>query len=96
MMDFDAYHRALNQGFSESDATRIGEDAWEDDRYRQREDDLEPEPDADPCENCGGSGVIVYTPNMNPCNFPGSATAKCTRCDGTGYEPPQGEKGGGE
>lgn len=29
-MDLWAYHHALNCGFSESEATRIGEDAFED------------------------------------------------------------------
>jgi len=38
------------------------------------------------CENCGGSGVISYNPNLNPNSFPGTATAKCTRCGGTGIE----------
>ena len=38
------------------------------------------------CENCGGSGVISFNPNLNPNRFPGTATAKCTRCGGTGIE----------
>lgn len=38
------------------------------------------------CENCGGSGVISFNPNLNPNNFPDAATAKCTRCGGTGIE----------
>ena len=38
------------------------------------------------CENCGGCGVISYNPNLNPNSFEGTATAKCTRCKGTGIE----------
>ena len=38
------------------------------------------------CENCGGSGAISYNPNLNPNSFPGTATAKCTQCGGTGIE----------
>jgi len=38
------------------------------------------------CENCGGSGVISYNPNLNPNAFPATASAKCTRCGGTGIE----------
>jgi hypothetical protein len=38
------------------------------------------------CENCGGSGIISYNPNLNPNSFPGTATAKCTRCGGTGID----------
>ena len=36
------------------------------------------------CENCGGSGIVSYNPNLNPNSFAGTATAKCTRCGGTG------------
>ena len=32
MMDLYAYHDALNRGFSEREATRIGEDAYEESR----------------------------------------------------------------
>ena len=39
-----------------------------------------------PCENCGGTGLISYNPNLNPNQFPGHATAKCSRCNGTGFE----------
>lgn len=43
-MDLHAYHRALNLGFSESEASRIGDDAWENNR-QQPTRDPEPEPD---------------------------------------------------
>ena len=43
-MDLHAYHRALNLGFSESEASRIGDDAWENNR-QQPTCDPEPEPD---------------------------------------------------
>ena len=43
-MDLRAYHNALNQGFSESEASRIGDDAWENNRH-QPTCDPEPEPD---------------------------------------------------
>lgn len=43
-MDLRAYHNALNQGFSESEASRIGDDAWENNR-QQPTCDPEPEPD---------------------------------------------------
>ena len=43
-MDLPAYHRALNLGFSESEASRIGDDAWENNR-QQPTCDSEPEPD---------------------------------------------------
>jgi len=36
-MDLKAYHHALNQGFSERDATRIGDDAFEDARFMNRQ-----------------------------------------------------------
>jgi len=38
------------------------------------------------CENCGGTGVLLYNPNLNPNSFAGTATGKCTRCGGTGIE----------
>ncbi len=43
-MDLHAYHHALNLGFSESEASRIGDDAWENNR-QQPTCELEPEPD---------------------------------------------------
>jgi hypothetical protein len=43
-MDLHAYHQALNLGFSESEASRIGDDAWENNR-QQPTCELEPEPD---------------------------------------------------
>ena len=43
-MDLRAYRNALNQGFSESEASRIGDDAWENNR-QQPTCDPEPEPD---------------------------------------------------
>ena len=43
-MDLHAYHRALNLGFSESEASRIGDDAWENNR-QQPTCAPEPEPD---------------------------------------------------
>lgn len=43
-------------------------------------------PDPIACIACGGSGVISYNPNLNPSSFQGVATAKCTRCGGTGME----------
>lgn len=43
-MDLRAYHNALNQGFSESEASRIGDDARENNR-QQPTCDPEPEPD---------------------------------------------------
>ena len=39
------------------------------------------------CTACGGSGVVTFNPNLNPNEFPGTATAKCGRCAGTGLEP---------
>ena len=38
------------------------------------------------CHNCHGTGTITYNPNLNPNSFPGTAAAKCTRCNGTGIE----------
>ena len=38
------------------------------------------------CHNCHGTGTITYNPNLNPNAFPGTASAKCTRCNGTGIE----------
>ena len=43
-MDLHAYHQALNLGFSESEASRIGDDAWENNR-QQPTCAPEPEPD---------------------------------------------------
>lgn len=43
-MDLHAYHHALNLGFSESEASRIGDAAWENNR-QQPTCDSEPEPD---------------------------------------------------
>ena len=43
-MDLRAYHNALNQGFSESEASRIGDDAWENNRHQPT---CEPEPEPD-------------------------------------------------
>ena len=43
-MDLRAYHHALNLGFSESESSRIGDDAWENNR-QQPTCDPEPEPD---------------------------------------------------
>lgn len=44
MMDLHAYHQALNLGFSESEASRIGDDAWENNRHQPT---CEPEPEPD-------------------------------------------------
>ena len=38
------------------------------------------------CHNCYGLGKTTYNPNLNPNVFPGTASAKCTRCNGTGIE----------
>ena len=38
------------------------------------------------CQNCNGTGTITYNPNLNPNLFPGIASAKCTRCNGSGCE----------
>ena len=42
-MNLDAYQDAINRGFSEREAVRIGEDAWEDEQiekqHRARPDD---------------------------------------------------------
>ncbi len=43
-MDLRAYHHALNLGFSESESSRIGDDAWENNR-QQPTCDPEPQPD---------------------------------------------------
>jgi hypothetical protein len=34
-MDYDAYHRALQLGFSEREATRMGDDAYEERRMEE-------------------------------------------------------------
>ena len=36
MTDLNAYHRALNQGFSELEAERIGDDAFEEAQFMHR------------------------------------------------------------
>jgi hypothetical protein len=38
------------------------------------------------CPNCGGWGFIPYNPNLNPSSFPCDASAKCSRCGGSGIE----------
>ena len=38
------------------------------------------------CENCNGTGRIIYNPNLNPDVNPGMETAQCTRCGGTGMD----------
>lgn len=49
-MDLNAYHHALHLGFSEREATRIGEDAWEESRHAQAQ--RRPEPEAPRCDIC--------------------------------------------
>lgn len=44
-VDYDAYQRAINQGFSERQATKIGEDAWEENRWQEHKRNQEPELD---------------------------------------------------
>jgi len=34
-MDLNAYHNAINNGFSEREAEKIGEDAWEENEYQR-------------------------------------------------------------
>lgn len=45
------------------------------------------------CKNCEGTGIISYNPCLNPNVFLGSASGKCTRCNGTGNEASQSESG---
>lgn len=47
------------------------------------------------CAACGGAGVQTYNPNLNPNSFEGTATAKCSRCQGTGMEDAEDESGQG-
>jgi hypothetical protein len=42
-MNVGAYHRALCQGFSEKESVKIGEEAWEDDMIRRKDERKEPE-----------------------------------------------------
>ena len=44
-MDLDAYQRAINQGFSERQATKIGEDVWEENRWEEHKRNQERQPD---------------------------------------------------
>lgn len=60
-MDYKAYHQALMLGFSESEATRIGEDAYLDNmRLQNSKDDRVPVP---LCDICGAADAVVKTTN---------------------------------
>ena len=48
------------------------------------------EVEAEPCQHCGGSGVISYNPNLNPNVNPGVAIVSCPHCKSA---PPGAEDG---
>lgn len=93
-MDLRAYHNALNQGFSESEASRIGDDAWENNR-QQPTCDPEPEPDYYDvlvAENTRLLATIsrlrVYAEHTTGCDswaWPGGMKKPHAKCD-CGYD----------
>lgn len=36
------------------------------------------------CAPCDGTGRIAFNPNLNPSGFPGTSSATCPHCGGTG------------
>ncbi len=66
-MDLNAYHRALDLGFSEHEAAKIGEDAWENAAASERH--YEPEyPDAPMCDICGKSRSVTGSNGYAVCS----------------------------
>lgn len=57
-MDYHAYHNALDQGFSEAEATRIGEDAYFDKVFADVDGPEEPGPFFI-CEICGEHEAVT-------------------------------------
>ena len=65
-MDYKAYHQALHLGFTESQATRIGEDAYLDNmRLQNASDDRAPVP---LCDICGTADAVTTTNNYYVCS----------------------------
>lgn len=65
-MDYKAYHQALMLGFSESEATRIGEYAYLDNmRLQNASDDRVPVP---LCDICGTADAVTTTNNYYVCS----------------------------
>lgn len=58
VMDYGAYEKALMHGFSESEATRMGEDAYFDNRKAERNQDA-----IVPCCDICGAGEAVTEAN---------------------------------
>lgn len=57
-MDYRAYEKALMLGYSEKEATRIGEDAFFD-ALRNKREQREPEPQAPVCDICGEADAVT-------------------------------------
>ena len=68
-MDLDAYQRALYQGFSERDATRIGEDAWESNQiYAARMNTMAQGQYFPMCEICGLAPAVTGANGYGVCS----------------------------
>lgn len=67
-MDMNAYHRALMQGFSEREAARIGEDAYEDGILSSRRRQYEPEPEPPLCGICGEFPSVADSAGYGVCS----------------------------
>ena len=67
-MDHDAYHRALDHGFSEREATRIGEDAWEDSLMNPRPYDRWEDHCFPMCDICGEHTAITGSNGYGVCS----------------------------
>ena len=65
-MDYKAYHQALMLGYSESEATRVGEDAFLDTRSAQVLH--EPEYPAPLCDICGAGDAVTTTNGYLVCS----------------------------
>ena len=67
-MDYKAYHNALSLGYSESEATRIGEDAFIDSlatRNKCESAHCQPTP---LCDICGESAAVAVTNDYFVCS----------------------------
>lgn len=67
-MDYDAYHRALDQGFSERESTRIGEDAWEESLMTSKPNDCWTDDWIATCDICGKHPAITGSNGYGVCS----------------------------
>lgn len=70
-MDLKAYHNALYMGFSEREAQRIGEEAWEDNilmEIHAKRNRRDQEPELPMCDVCGKCRAVAVANDKYVCS----------------------------